>query len=81
MRQSGHLKLLMVLGSTEMKSTSMGDMEMIDKFGVRITFTQDGQRHIDLVPKWQCCQVCNDPRLITEGNRKVCVACGCVNAF
>ena len=56
----------------------MGDMEMIDATGMRATFTDNGVV-LDVVPLSECCESCNDPRLINEGGVKKCVACGCVN--
>lgn len=56
----------------------MGDMEMIDSSGLRATFTDDGVV-LDVVPQSECCEVCNDPRLINEQGIKKCVSCGCIN--
>lgn len=54
----------------------MGDMEMIDKWGVKAIFTDEGVK-IDLVRKDECCVACNDPRLLGQGNFKTCIGCGC----
>ena len=56
----------------------MGDMEMIDATGMKATFTDDGVV-LDIVPLSECCEMCNDPRLITVDGIKKCVACGCIN--
>jgi hypothetical protein len=53
----------------------MGDMEIIDQFGVRATFTDDGVK-VDLVPEEQCCEICNDARFMTHEGFKKCVNCG-----
>ena len=56
----------------------MGDMEMIDPTGMRATFTDNGVV-LDVVPLSECCEMCNDPRLITVDGIKKCVRCGCIN--
>jgi hypothetical protein len=56
----------------------MGDLEIIDPSGLRATFTDDGVA-LDIVPLSDCCEMCNDPRLMTVEGVKKCVACGCVN--
>jgi hypothetical protein len=56
----------------------MGDMEMIDATGMRATFTDNGVV-LDVVPMAECCEMCNDPRLMTVDGIKKCVACGCIN--
>jgi len=54
----------------------MGEMEMIDQYGVKATFTDKGV-FISVVPDQECCVACNDARLLCEGTFKVCVRCGC----
>lgn len=54
----------------------MGDMEIIDQYGVRATFTDKGVE-ISLVDKSECCMACNDPRLLRDGNTRICQGCGC----
>jgi len=56
----------------------MGDMEMIDATGIKATFTDNGVE-LDIVPLSECCESCNDPRMMTINGVKKCVACGCVN--
>ena len=56
----------------------MGDMEIIDVNGVRATFTDAGVE-LDIVPLSECCEMCNDPRMITVDGVKKCVSCECVN--
>lgn len=53
-------------------------MEMIDKHGVKATFTDAGVE-LDIVPFDQCCQFCNDPRILSENGLRKCVGCGCNN--
>ena len=59
-----------------LKSQSMGDMEIIDQYGVKATFTDQGV-FVDVVPDDECCVACNDARLLREGTFKVCFMCGC----
>ncbi len=54
----------------------MGDMEIIDQYGVKATFTDQGV-FVDVVPDDECCVACNDARLLREGTFKVCFMCGC----
>ena len=67
------LKLMAPLSS---RSLSMGDMEIIDQYGVKATFTDKGV-FVDVVPDAECCVACNDARLLREGTFKVCFMCGC----
>ena len=67
-----------VMGIGTLRTPKMGDMEMIDATGMRATFTDDGVV-LDVVPMSECCEMCNDPRLITVDGIKKCVACGCIN--
>ena len=57
---------------------TMGDMEMIDPSGLRATFTDKGIA-LDVVPLSECCEMCNDPRMITVDGVRKCVSCECVN--
>lgn len=57
---------------------TMGDMEMIDQHGVRATFTDNGVE-LDIVPISECCEVCNDPRMLNINGVRKCAGCGCVN--
>jgi hypothetical protein len=54
----------------------VGDMEMIDRHGVKAKFTDNGVE-LEIVKWSDRCIACNDPRLMREGNTKVCVCCGC----
>lgn len=56
----------------------MGDMEMIDATGMRATFTDTGVE-LDIVPLSECCESCNDPRMMNIDGVRKCVACGCIN--
>jgi hypothetical protein len=68
--------LQMGVGSLTVKT--MGDMEMIDATGMKAIFTDNGVV-LDVVPMSECCEMCNDPRLMTVDGIKKCVACGCIN--
>ena len=59
-----------------LKRQLVGDMEMIDKHGVKATFTDRGVE-IDIVRANERCILCNDPRLLHEGMTKLCFSCGC----
>jgi hypothetical protein len=57
----------------------MGELEIIQSDGLRIKIDQYEQVVADIVPFNECCELCNDPRMInTDGIRK-CVGCGVVN--
>ena len=56
----------------------MGDLEMIDPTGVRATFTDNGVE-LDIVPLADCCEMCNDPRMMNIDGVKTCVSCHNVN--
>jgi hypothetical protein len=73
-RLSGHHCQLMAPGT--LKRQLVGDMEMIDKHGVKATFTDRGVE-IDIVRANERCILCNDPRLLHEGMTKLCFSCGC----
>lgn len=57
---------------------TMGDMEIIDRHGVRATFTDAGVE-VDIVPDIEKCYYCNDARFYTQHGYKECVSCGCIN--
>jgi hypothetical protein len=56
----------------------MGEMEMIDQHGVKATFTDNGVE-LDIVPMSECCEICNDPRMVDVNGVKTCISCNCVN--
>jgi hypothetical protein len=56
----------------------MGDMEMIDATGMRATFTDKGIV-LDVVPMSECCENCNDPRMVDVDGIKTCPFCHNVN--
>ena len=60
------------------KDMKMGDMEMIDEHGVKATLKDDGV-HLDIVPLSECCEMCNDPRMIDMNGVKVCPVCTSIN--
>jgi hypothetical protein len=56
----------------------MGEMEMIDPAGMRATFTDSGIV-VDVVPMSECCELCNDPRMINVNGVKTCPICHNIN--
>jgi hypothetical protein len=56
----------------------MGDMEIIEPSGLRLTFTDNGVVP-DFVPLSECCEICNDPRMINENGVLKCVVCHGIN--
>jgi hypothetical protein len=66
----------MASGST--LGQAMGELEIIDKHGVRATFTDNGIE-VDLIPDIERCYYCNDARFYTQHGYKECVSCGCIN--
>ncbi len=66
----------MVAGSLRM--ITMGDMEIIYPDGLKLTFTDEGVVP-DIVSLSQCCEVCNDPRMVNINGIKTCVACHSIN--
>ena len=75
-RQDGLLCLKMESGTTLV--LTMGNMEMIGADGIRATFTDSGVE-LDIVPLNQCCEWCNDPRMLNINGVRKCAGCGCVN--
>ena len=72
----GQLCQKMASGITRIPT--MGDMEMIGADGIRATFTDSGVE-LDIVPLNQCCEWCNDPRMLNINGVRKCAGCGCVN--
>ena len=75
-RRNGQPCQPMVAGSLRM--ITMGDMEMIYPDGLKLTFTDEGVIP-DIVSLSQCCEVCNDPRMVNINGIKTCVACHSIN--
>jgi hypothetical protein len=57
----------------------MGDMELIFPDGVKVTIDQDERVTFTLVDFRDCCELCNDPRMVHEGELVKCAGCGCIN--
>ncbi len=53
-------------------------MEIIEPSGLRLTFTDNGVVP-DFVPFSECCEICNDPRMINENGVLKCVVCHGIN--
>jgi uncharacterized membrane protein len=56
----------------------MGDMEMIFPDRVKIIITHDGVE-ADIINMSDCCELCNDPRMVHEGDLVKCYSCGVIN--
>jgi hypothetical protein len=56
----------------------MGDLEIIKADGLRLRFEQNGVVP-DIVPLSECCELCNDPRMVHVEGLLKCVGCGVIN--
>jgi hypothetical protein len=56
----------------------MGDLEIIKADGLRLRFQQNGVVP-DIVPLSECCELCNDPRMVHVEGLLKCVGCGVIN--
>jgi hypothetical protein len=56
----------------------MGDMEMIYPDRLKLVFTDEGVT-ADFVNLSDCCELCNEPRMVHEGDLLKCVSCGVIN--
>ena len=53
-------------------------MELIYPDGLKVTLTDDGAM-AEIVSLSECCELCNDPRMIHEGDLYKCYSCGVIN--
>jgi hypothetical protein len=56
----------------------MGDLEIVKPDGLRLRFEQNGVVP-DIVPLSECCELCNDPRMVHVEGLLKCVGCGVIN--
>jgi len=56
----------------------MGDMEIVRADGLRMRFTDAGIVP-DIVPFNECCEMCNDPRMLNNNGVRTCVSCSNIN--
>ena len=56
----------------------MGELEIIKPDGLRIRYTDKGVIP-DIVPLSECCELCNDPRMVHVEGLLKCVGCGVIN--
>jgi hypothetical protein len=56
----------------------MGDLEIVRADGLRLRFEQNGVVP-DIVPLSECCELCNDPRMVHVEGLLKCVGCGVIN--
>ena len=57
----------------------MGFVEIVTESGVRVQIDQNEIATVDVVPLSECCELCNDPRMIHEEELLKCVGCGVIN--
>ena len=53
-------------------------MEMIYPDRMKLVFTDDGVT-ADFVNLSDCCELCNEPRMVHEGDLLKCLSCGVIN--
>ena len=56
----------------------MCDLEIVRPDGLRLRFEQNGVVP-DIVPLSECCELCNDPRMVHVEGLLKCVGCGVIN--
>jgi len=56
----------------------MGFVVITNKDGHQVLIHNDEITH-DIVDFKDCCELCNDPRMVHEGELVKCVGCGCIN--
>lgn len=56
----------------------MGFVVITNKNGHQVMIHDDTITH-DVVAFKDCCELCNDPRMVHEGELVKCVGCGCIN--
>jgi hypothetical protein len=56
----------------------MGDLEIVRPDGLRLRFEENGVVP-DIVPLSECCELCNDPRMVHVEGLLKCVGCGVIN--
>ena len=59
----------------------MGELEIVKPDGLRIRFNQNGTVVPDIVPLNECCELCNDPRMVHVEGILTCVGCGVINTI
>jgi len=55
----------------------MGELEMTDKYGFKLVFTDEGIE-AEIIPDNELCFVCSDARYLTKETKRICVNCGSV---
>ena len=56
----------------------MGFVEIVKPDGTKVVIGND-QIVVDLISFKDCCEMCNDPRMIHVGELVKCAGCGCIN--
>ena len=57
----------------------MGYVEIVTKSGIKIQIDQHETVTVDQVPLSECCELCNDPRMVHDEGLLKCVGCGVIN--
>ena len=57
----------------------MGWVEIVQPDGLKINIDQHEIVTAEIVDLKDCCELCNDPRMVHEGELVKCVGCGVIN--
>jgi hypothetical protein len=57
----------------------MGYVEIVTESGIKIQIDQHETITVDQVPLSECCELCNDPRMVHDEGLLKCVGCGVIN--
>jgi hypothetical protein len=56
----------------------VGFVEWVKPDGTMVHIENDTVT-LDVINFKDCCELCNDPRMVHEGDLVKCVGCGCIN--
>jgi hypothetical protein len=57
----------------------MGYVEIVTESGIKVQIDQHEIVSVDQVPLSECCELCNDPRMVHFEGLLKCVGCGVIN--
>jgi hypothetical protein len=57
----------------------MGYVEIVTESGIKVQIDQHEVVSVDQVPLSDCCELCNDPRMVHVEGLLKCVGCGVIN--
>jgi hypothetical protein len=57
----------------------MGYVEIVTESGIKVQIDQHEVVSVDQVPLSECCELCNDPRMVHVEGLLKCVGCGVIN--